>query len=111
MLALLRQASVEGRLTVEELADRAERAQVARTIDELSGITADLVPHAPEPSAVTPAVGGGLGDVVERQRGQHARQLPVALRCGRGAAAGRADRAHERPGALGPVEVRSARRR
>jgi len=44
---LLRQASVEGRLTLEELADRAELAHAARTHDELAVVTADLAPPAP----------------------------------------------------------------
>jgi len=44
--ALLRQASVDGRLTVEELAERAALAHAARTHDELAAITADLGPYA-----------------------------------------------------------------
>lgn len=70
VIGLLRQASVDGRLTVEELADRAELAQDARTYDELTAITADLLPGGALP--VTPTgvggVGGALGERVERHR-------------------------------------------
>jgi hypothetical protein len=45
-IAHLRAASGEGRLTFEELADRVERADGARTAGELAELTADL----PEPS-------------------------------------------------------------
>jgi uncharacterized protein DUF1707 len=49
---LLREASVDGRLTLEELADRAELAHAARTSDELAVVTADLAPApAPAPPA------------------------------------------------------------
>ena len=41
-LAALRAASVEGRLTVEELADRAERVERARTQRDLARILGDL---------------------------------------------------------------------
>jgi hypothetical protein len=66
VLALLRQASVDGRLTVEELADRAEGAHDARTLDELTAITGDLVPGGGLPTA---SVGPGEpGDAVEQHR-------------------------------------------
>ena len=41
-VALLREASVEGRLDLEELAERTERAHLARTRVELAELTADL---------------------------------------------------------------------
>lgn len=68
MIGLLRQASVDGRLTVEELADRAELAEDARTYDELAAITADLLPGGALP--VTPPGAGGtaLGERVEQHR-------------------------------------------
>jgi len=47
---VLRQASVDGRLTLDEFSQRVERALVARTRSELQAITADLpaaVPGAP----------------------------------------------------------------
>jgi hypothetical protein len=44
-VARLREAGGEGRLTLEELAERVERADVARTRGELEAVTADL-PHA-----------------------------------------------------------------
>ena len=44
-VARLRVAGGEGRLTLEELADRVERADAARTRGELEALTADL-PHA-----------------------------------------------------------------
>ena len=46
-LALLRAASVDGRLTLEELARRAEMVHGSRTHGELSAATADLAPAAP----------------------------------------------------------------
>lgn len=66
MLALLRQASVDGRLTVEELAERAELAQDARTHEELAAVARDLVPGGVlPPTAASP---GALGETVERHR-------------------------------------------
>lgn len=65
-LELLRQASVDGRLTVEELAERAERAAEARTHAELAAITADLLPAGTPPSTAFGA--GVLGDRVEAHR-------------------------------------------
>ena len=50
-LALLREASVDGRLTIEELAERAELVSAARTRDDVAAATADLAapgPPAPE---------------------------------------------------------------
>ena len=43
----LREAGGEGRLTLEELADRVERADAARTRGELDALTADLPASAP----------------------------------------------------------------
>ena len=48
-VARLRVAGGEGRLTLEELAERVERADAARTHRDLDAITADL-PDAPGPS-------------------------------------------------------------
>ncbi|HEX3690414.1 MAG TPA: DUF1707 domain-containing protein [Solirubrobacteraceae bacterium] len=45
---LLSRAVVEGRLTLEEFSDRVERAQAARTRDDLATLTRDL-PAAPPP--------------------------------------------------------------
>lgn len=67
VIALLRQASVDGRLTVEELADRAEEAQEARTYDELRAIVADLVPGGRLPTAAAPTA-GAAAEAVERHR-------------------------------------------
>lgn len=47
MAALLNEAAADGRLTLGEHSERAERAQVARTLGELAELTADLA----EPSA------------------------------------------------------------
>lgn len=46
-VALLREAGGEGRLTFEELADRVERADAARTAAELEALTADLARRRP----------------------------------------------------------------
>jgi hypothetical protein len=43
-LALLREASVDGRLTIEDLAERAELVNVARTRDDVAAATAGLAP-------------------------------------------------------------------
>jgi hypothetical protein len=50
-LALLREASVDGRLTIEELTERAERVQLARTHGDLAAATGDLAPAPPAPAA------------------------------------------------------------
>jgi hypothetical protein len=49
-LALLREASVDGRLTLEELAERAEHVQAARTRADLAAATAGLDAAAPAPA-------------------------------------------------------------
>jgi hypothetical protein len=41
-IVLLRDATVEGRLTLDEFAERVERTELARTETELETITADL---------------------------------------------------------------------
>ena len=41
-IVVLRDATVEGRLTLDEFADRVERAELARTDEDLLAITADL---------------------------------------------------------------------
>jgi len=48
---LLTQAVVEGRLTLEEFSERVERAQAARTRDELALLTRDLPASASAPAA------------------------------------------------------------
>jgi uncharacterized protein DUF1707/cell wall-active antibiotic response 4TMS protein YvqF len=48
-LALLREASVDGRLTLEDLAERAELVHAARTRDDVAAATADLDAAAPAP--------------------------------------------------------------
>ncbi|WP_083951930.1 DUF1707 SHOCT-like domain-containing protein [Actinomadura rubrobrunea] len=50
--AVLREALADGRLTVEEHAERTERAYAARTLGELTGLTADLVPRESQPILV-----------------------------------------------------------
>jgi DUF1707 SHOCT-like domain/Cell wall-active antibiotics response LiaF, C-terminal len=53
---LLSQAVVEGRLTLEEFSDRVERAQAARTRDELATLTRDLPAAPPAPATSTELV-------------------------------------------------------
>jgi hypothetical protein len=48
-LALLREASVDGRLTLEDLAERAELVHTARTRDDVAAATAGLDAAAPAP--------------------------------------------------------------
>ena len=50
---LLSRAVVEGRLTLEEFSDRVERAQAARTRDELATLTRDLPAAPPAPATST----------------------------------------------------------
>jgi hypothetical protein len=45
-LALLREAAVDGRLTIEDLAERAELVHAARTRDDVAAATAGLAPAA-----------------------------------------------------------------
>ncbi len=49
MVELLTQAAGDGRLTLSEHAERAERAYAARTLGELSALTADLAAPAAQP--------------------------------------------------------------
>jgi hypothetical protein len=55
-VALLRDAVVEGRLTLEEFSDRVGRAQLARTEPELSELVADLPVQPALAALATPAV-------------------------------------------------------
>jgi DUF1707 SHOCT-like domain len=48
-LALLREASVDGRLTLDDLAERAEMVHRARTRDDVAAATAGLAPALPAP--------------------------------------------------------------
>jgi hypothetical protein len=54
----LREAAAEGRLTVEELAERIDAAYAASTLDELEPLTADL-PAVAGPSSIAVEGGGG----------------------------------------------------
>ena len=58
VVARLRDAAGEGRLTVEELDERIDAAYAARTLDELEPLTADL--PAAAPGASPAAVGEGM---------------------------------------------------
>jgi hypothetical protein len=49
VVALLTDAAEDGRLTLGEHADRAERAYAARTLGELAALTADLTTPAAQP--------------------------------------------------------------
>jgi hypothetical protein len=57
---VLRQASVEGRLTLDEFSQRVEQALSARTRDELQAVTRDLPAVAPTTRAVVPGSGGAV---------------------------------------------------
>jgi hypothetical protein len=52
VVAVLGEALADGRLTAEEHAERAERAYVARTLGELTGLTTDLGPRETQPILV-----------------------------------------------------------
>lgn len=49
VVAVLAEAAGDGRLTLEEHAERVQRAYRARTLGELAGLTKDLVPAAAQP--------------------------------------------------------------
>ncbi|MEN3279165.1 MAG: hypothetical protein V7607_305 [Solirubrobacteraceae bacterium] len=59
----LREAAAEGRLTVEELAERIDAAYAASTIDELEPLTADL-PAVAGSSSMSVEGGGGTSFVL-----------------------------------------------
>ncbi|MFI0785644.1 DUF1707 domain-containing protein [Streptomyces lydicus] len=67
MVERLREATAEGRLTLEELAERSEAAYLARTREELSSVGEDL-PHVTAPESARTATGqrsfrAAFGDV------------------------------------------------
>ncbi len=62
----LREASVDGRLTLAELTERTEAAYLARTHAELAQLTADLPGGAPAPAHHPPAPAGGGGGKVRK---------------------------------------------
>jgi hypothetical protein len=68
----LRQHHVDGRLTVEELEERTERAYAARTYGDLDALATDLPPlpsTGPAPPAPGPArAGPGPADLPRRMR-------------------------------------------
>ena len=49
VLTLLGEAAADGRLTLDEHSDRAERAYAARTLGELAGLTTDLAGPSAQP--------------------------------------------------------------
>jgi hypothetical protein len=49
VVAVLREACADGRLTLEEHEERVERAYQAKTLGELVGLTADLLPPEQQP--------------------------------------------------------------
>ncbi|MCY9787700.1 DUF1707 domain-containing protein [Nocardiopsis sp. EMB25] len=54
VLRVLRDAAVDGRLDLEEFEERSGRAQEARTLGELPGLTADLLPADQQPVRLEP---------------------------------------------------------
>jgi Domain of unknown function (DUF1707)/Cell wall-active antibiotics response 4TMS YvqF len=78
-LAVLRDATGEGRLTLEELAERSERALAARTRDELAMVVADLPapPAAPGRAAGRRWLFGILGGGSHRGRWRVAPKVTV----------------------------------
>jgi hypothetical protein len=63
-VARLREAAGEGRLTVEELAERIDAAYAASTLDELEPLTADLPAVAGSSSMAVEGGGGGTSIVL-----------------------------------------------
>ena len=97
----LRDATVEGRLTLDEFADRVERAELARTDTELAEIVADLPRPAPPTSRSSTAPGSPASP------GPAAGSWPRAPRCCRSPAAARSAPATS----SSPTPARSATRR
>jgi Domain of unknown function (DUF1707)/Cell wall-active antibiotics response 4TMS YvqF len=54
VLTLLGEAAADGRLTLEEHSQRADRAYAARTLGELAGLTTDLVAPSAQPIQLDP---------------------------------------------------------
>lgn len=52
VVELLTEAATDGRLTVEEYAERSGAAYAARTVGELTGLTTDLVGERPSPPMI-----------------------------------------------------------
>jgi hypothetical protein len=67
-LALLREASVDGRLTLEDLAERAEMVHGARTLDDVAAATAGLAPPLPAPTATVEQQRALLSSLVRQGR-------------------------------------------
>jgi hypothetical protein len=84
-LALLREATVDGRLTVDELAERAARTHDARTHAELAAVTADLLAAAAVRLTGPPLAGASPSGGIE----SHRTVLSLARHTGRRALAAR----------------------
>jgi hypothetical protein len=67
-LALLREASVDGRLTLEDLAERAEMVHGARTRDEVAAATAGLATALPVPATTVEKQRALLSSIERRGR-------------------------------------------
>ena len=64
---MLRRHHVDGRLTVDELAERTERAYAARTFGDLDALATDL-PALPSPTPAAPPPGPVPADLPPRMR-------------------------------------------
>jgi len=58
---VLREAAGHGRITMDELEERLERAYAAKTYADLAAVTGDLPGTVQAPGAVQPAVAGRIG--------------------------------------------------
>ena len=67
-LALLREASVDGRLTLEDLAERTEIVHLARTRDDVAAATAGLAPALPGPTTEVAQQRAVLSSIERRGR-------------------------------------------
>lgn len=65
-IALLRDAVVDGRLTLEEFSERVGGAAVARTEPELAALVADVPAHPPAPAWTTDASHRAVGSRLVR---------------------------------------------
>jgi DUF1707 SHOCT-like domain/Cell wall-active antibiotics response LiaF, C-terminal len=77
VVRLLTEAAADGRLTLAEHADRSERALSARTLGELTSLTADLTPASGQPIKLYPRRMVAAAFARERREGRWV--VPEAL--------------------------------
>jgi len=77
VISLLNEAAGDGRITMAEHADRSARALAARTLGELTRLTADLTPPSGQPIRLYP--GRAVTAILARERREGRWVVPDAL--------------------------------